>query len=129
LLSKILSLLFFLTIIPYASAKTESECLNSLSEIVQGDEVKEEKLKEFLKLQAGLTMHKLALATFSKDINKTRFTLEGEILSILDKMDDSRKDEEFNRVYKMFTHPKNKLSRHALADVLPLIQDILNEQK
>jgi hypothetical protein len=128
LLSKILSLLFFLTIIPYASAKTESECLNSLSEIVQGDEVKEEKLKEFLKLQAGLTMHKLALATFSKDINKTRFTLEGEILSILDKMDDSRKDEEFDRVYKMFKHPKNKLSRHALADVLPLIQDILNEQ-
>jgi len=111
-----------------ASAQSPSQCIESLSEIIKGDKVKEEKLKQFLKLQSELTMHKLAYAVFGKSVNKERFTLEGEILSILDKMDDKRKDSEFDRVYKMFNHPKNKLSRHALAEVLPLISDILNQQ-
>lgn len=124
----ILSLIFILLSFNSFGAKTASECLNSLESIVKGDEVKEEKLREFLKLQAGLTMHKLALATFAKDINKERFTLEGQILNILDEMDENRKNAEFDKVYKMFKHPKNKLSRHALAEVLPLIKDILNKQ-
>ena len=110
-------------------AKTKEECLSSIFEIIQGDEVKEEKLNEFLKIQAGLTLHKLAYATFRGDISKDRFRLETEILSIMDGMEDKKKDPEFLKVYDLYKNSSNKLSRNALANVLPYIKDVLNKQE
>jgi hypothetical protein len=108
--------------------KTQEECFSSIDEIIQGDEVKQEKLNEFLKIQSGLTLHKLAYSMFGDGISKERFTLEGEILKHLEKMEDKKSDPEFKKVYDMFKSPSNSLSRNALAQVLPYIKDILNAQ-
>jgi hypothetical protein len=110
-------------------AQDAEKCLESIKEIVKDNPVHKEKFKEFLKLQAGLTMHKMAYSLFRKDISKTGFFIEKEIFNILQTMEEKRdSDPEFEKVYQMYNHPKNKLSRHALAEVLPYIQNILNDQ-
>ena len=54
-------------------AQDAEKCLESIKEIVKDNPVHKEKFKEFLKLQAGLTMHKMAYSLFRKDISKTGF--------------------------------------------------------
>ena len=85
----LIRLFFLLTfILPVLSfAQDADKCLESINEIVKDNPVHKEKFKEFLKLQAGLTMHKMAYSLFRKDISKTQFTLEGEILKILETME------------------------------------------
>jgi hypothetical protein len=126
-MNKFLILILIFTV-TFSFAKTKEECLSSIDEMIQGDEVKEEKLNEFLKIQAGLTLHKLAYATFRKGISKDRFRLESEILNIMDGMEDKKKDPEFLKVYELYQNSSNKLSRTALSKVLPYIKDILNKQ-
>lgn len=121
-------LLISLFTINFAYSKTKSECLSSIDEIIQGDEVKQEKLSDFLKIQAGLTLHRLAYATFRKGISKERFKIEDEIFNILDSLEEKKKDPEFMKVYNLYRNSSNKLSRTALAQVLPYIKNILNDQ-
>jgi hypothetical protein len=111
----------------FAYAQTEN-CLETINEIVKNQPAHKDKLQEFLKIQAGLTMHKLAYATLRDDHSKDKFRLENEIIQILSTMQDKRQDQDFEHVYQMYHHPKNKLSRTALAEVLPHIQNILNDQ-
>jgi hypothetical protein len=127
-MNRLLILVLIFTV-SFSFAKTKEECLSSIDEIIQGDEVKEEKLNEFLKIQAGLTLHKLAYATFRGDISKDRFRLETEILNIMDGMEGKKKDPEFLKVYDLYKNSSNKLSRNALANVLPYIKDVLNKQE
>ena len=105
-----------------------NDCLDSLDAIVRGDEVKEEKLQDFLKLQSELTLHKLSYALL-KNSKKDGFRVENKILNLLEQMKSEKEsDENFKRIYELFENPNNKLSRTALAEVLPYVSNILNEQ-
>lgn len=107
----------------------EGDCRDSLRELFRGDSVSQEKLREFLKLQSGITLHKLAYASVRSSGLEQEFRLEKEILNLLNKVRARRKsDPEFEKVYELFHDNGNKLSRNALAKALPYISDILNDQ-
>jgi hypothetical protein len=110
-------------------AQDKSACVDSLSEMFAQYDGDRSKIDEFLKIQAGITMHKLAYATFRNSGSKAEYTLEKEILNMLNQVQEKyQDDEEFREVYDMYHHPDNRLSRTALARVLPYIKDIINEQ-
>ncbi|MCO4754914.1 MAG: hypothetical protein KC478_10570, partial [Bacteriovoracaceae bacterium] len=109
--------------------QVSSTCKSILSDMISSGQIEGEKLQKFLNLQAGISLHRLAYASLRHSRSKEQFRLEKEILSMLEQMRDKRKSEpEFNKVYELFNHPDNKLSRTALAEVLPYLKDIINEQ-
>jgi len=126
----ILSLLLLCLSSAYAGVDAdELNCADSLNEMFSTYSGDRSKIDEFLKIQAGLTMHKLAYASLRNSNTKEEYRLEKEILSMLrDVKDQYNNDHEFKEVYDLFNHPDNRLSRSALSRVLPYIKDIINEQ-
>jgi hypothetical protein len=127
--SRFIVIFLFLFVSSTAFAGTKEECINSLSELFSQYKGDRSKIDEFLKIQAGLTMHKLAYATLRNSRSKDEYRMEKEILKILGEVQDQYNDDaEFREVYDMFNHPDNKLSRSALSRVLPYIKDVINDQ-
>lgn len=105
------------------------ECEDSLNELFQNYTGDRSKIDEFLEIQAGITMHKLAYATLRNSQTKEQYRIENEILKMLNQVKDKYEgDTDFRQVYEMYNHPDNKLSRTALARVLPYLKDIINDQ-
>jgi hypothetical protein len=84
-----------------------------------------EQMQKILRLQGKLTLHRLAWAGTYKKNEKDNYKLEEKIEGILDEMNNNQ-DPEFLRARKSFK--KNKLSRTALANILPFVKNILNTQ-
>lgn len=110
------------------SGQDLKNCETSLDKMFESGSVSAEKLQEFLKLQSELTMHRMAYALLRNETSKGRFKVEEKILSLLEAMKDKNQSAEFKNVYDKFNDSNNKLSRTALAEVLPFIKDILNDQ-
>jgi len=124
----LLVLFFFMLAVPQISlAGADVDCLSDINSIVEKNPNKKELLEKYLRLQSEITLHKLAYA-FLKNEPKEGFRVENKILSLLENMKDQREDSDFNKIYDDFKDPNNKLSRNALANVLPYLIDILNKQ-
>lgn len=122
---KILLSLFLL----FSFSVQSETCEESLNELFANYSGDRSKIDEFLEIQAGITMHKLAYATLRNSQSKEQYRIENEILKMLDDVKSRYEDDtEFREVYNMYNHPDNKLSRTALARVLPYLKDIINEQ-
>ena len=87
-----------------------------------GNEVK---AKKFLQLQGELTLNRLAWALIRKDYTDQQFKVEARIFELIRDLD-STKYPEVAKARDQFR--ANPLSRRALARVLPIIGEILNEQ-
>lgn len=100
------------------------QCQSELDEIFS-DPTNEDAVKSFLKLQANLTTHRLAW-TFAHNSNQEEsFKLENEILAILEQMDENQ-DPAFIQARDQFRN--HQLSRKALAEIMPFIAEILEQQ-
>lgn len=110
-------------------AQAEESCKDELAELFKSSSVAQEKLQEFLQLQAGITLHRIAYASVRSSGHPEEFRLERNILALLNRVKDKRKsDKDFAQVYELFHDSKNKVSRNALAKAMPYIADILNDQ-
>jgi hypothetical protein len=103
----------------------QKQCLETLRELIKSGEVPKSKLNEFLKIQSDITMHKLAYALFRNDLSRESFRLEKEIIR-LTKLREDQSDPGFLKAKELFE--KNPLSRTALFEILPFIEDILKDQ-
>ncbi|MAZ48410.1 MAG: hypothetical protein CME65_07600 [Halobacteriovoraceae bacterium] len=100
------------------------ECRSQLDEIFT-DQSNSETIKRFLKLQANLTTHRLAW-TFTHNSNQTEsFKLENEILEIINQIENND-DPAFIAAREQFR--SHKLSRKALAEIMPFVSEILQQQ-
>ena len=119
----------FLLTLSLAFAQGGEDCADSLRELLKGNDVAQEKVREFLKLQSGITLHKLAYASVRSSGLEEEFRLEKKILDLLNQqMEKNKDDPELAKVHQLFHDPKNKVSRTALAKALPYIADLLNDQ-
>ena len=106
-----------------------NDCENSLTNMIKNGDVEGQKLQKFLNLQAGITLHRLAYASLRHSRSEEQFRVEETILDMVKKVESEKKnDPAFLEVSELFNHSENKLSRTALAKVLPHIKDIINEQ-
>ena len=106
------------------SVYAEDHCGKTLTELFK-DNKYSSSVNKLLKLQGKLTLHRLTWALTNKVDASKNFKLEEQIDSILNEMN-NKDDPAFIEAYGQFN--KNKLSRTALAKILPFIKNILNEQ-
>lgn len=100
------------------------DCLESLK-VLSANKKYRAQINEYLGLQGKLTLHKLTWAAVRNSDQKKSFKLEREIDSILTRLDTNR-DPKFREAKRLYEN--NKLSRTALARILPFVTDILNDQ-
>mgnify|MGYP003691550741 CR=1 FL=1 len=126
--------IFFFAIISF-SQETLEDCNQSLKELMKNPS-NHEKMKEILKIQGKLTLHRLAWAVMHDQGSNKNFKIENRINKMLDDMD-SNKDPEFIKAREIFKRKKitesgkiinNGVSRSGLSLILPHIKDILNAQ-
>lgn len=121
--------LFIFILFSFTSFASEPSCEDSLNELFANYQGDRSKIDDFLQIQAGITMHRLAYATLRNSHSKEQYRIENEILKLLEEVKSNYEDDsEFRAVYQMYHHPDNRLSRTALARVLPYLSDIINEQ-
>ncbi len=121
---KVIVLTIFILFQGLAIAETLEECNEALKTLME-NEINHPQLKKLLKLQGKLTLHRLAWASSQGKEDTVSFELENRIDEILTSID-TNQDPEFIKARELYR--KNKLSRTALARILPYVRDILNEQ-
>lgn len=103
-----------------AQVETYYECIGKILRF-SGLEGSEEVLQDFLRLQGKLTIHKLAYSLVRGSVDQTRFKVEDKIKALTGQLNDQYAEEiqSFNN---------NPVSRRGIAQILPLVKDILNGQ-
>lgn len=111
---------------PVYTAEIPDECLKSIKELFSKN-VSSEDMQRFLQLQGKITMHKLAWAHLNHSDPKSdvKGNLENTILDLLNQYE-TKDDPAFIKVKKDFE--LNKLSRTALANVIPYVKNVLEKQ-
>jgi hypothetical protein len=120
----VLSILFSFGISPTPAIAEKEDCVESLKNLMSSD-IHVPAMQNLLKLKGKLTLHRLAWATTNNEEGTKSFKIENKIDSILDEIK-TNKDPAF--IAAKETYKKNKLSRTALARIMPFIKDILNKQ-
>lgn len=108
----------------------QTDCPDSLEELVSKSEINKEVLSKYLNLQAGITLHKIAYGAYRSSGAPQEFKLENEILRLLEKREkEGEASPEFKKTIELFQDPNNSVSRTALARALPYVQNLLNDQR
>ncbi|MBT6325369.1 MAG: hypothetical protein HOJ35_05330, partial [Bdellovibrionales bacterium] len=88
--------------------------------------VNSEKAKEFIRLKTEVTFHRMAHALFYNERGQVGMRADLAVISAIRKLSDREKaDPEFQRAKASFE--KYPLSRREFANILPYVQDVLNE--
>ncbi len=118
-------LIFSIICFDVLSKPISTHCSQELSRYFS-DPVNNEKAKEFIRLKTEITFHRMAHALFYNDRGKVGMRADLAVISAIRKMSDNEKaDPEFQRAKASFE--KYPLSRREFANILPYVQDVLNE--
>ena len=123
---KLVLLVFWL--IPFqGSAVINSGCETALKTLFS-EKISQPQASEFLRLQADLTLHRMAWAYLKaqqSDHDESLQTIEGTILTLLDEKYTST-DREFIKARELFEN--QPLSRTALAEIAPFLKNVLFQE-
>ena len=104
--------------------KSSLEALASITKIVENKDDQRNELLEFFRLQADLTLHKLAYSLFRYGVDGGEYKFEEQVLAIANNLDNTNQD--FITAREQFR--KEPFSRYYLAKLMPFLVDELNSQ-